>query len=146
MMHTVLAVTEPLAGLAIMPECAQVVATAHNRLRTIVASWGQAGGLGPVVEKPGLLPPRPQAGNAAEDGVTRGGDRRPADVYLLLWDLKGPAAFDLAVTSGMRPGSLACSAQVAGARTSTPSNSVATRASSSSLWWRTPATAAGACS
>ena len=83
----------------------------HNRLRAVVACWAKAGGLHPEVEKPGLLPPRLDLGGASEDGVARGGGRRPADVYLPLWDLKGPAAFDLAVTSGMRPGTLAAMAQ-----------------------------------
>ena len=50
-------------------------------------------------------------GGASEDGVARGGGRRPANVYVCCWDLKGPAAFDLAVTSGMRPGTLAAMAQ-----------------------------------
>ena len=30
----------------------------HNRLRTVVATWAQAAGLHPELEKPGLLPPR----------------------------------------------------------------------------------------
>ena len=36
--------------------------------------------------------------------------RRPADVYVGNWDQKGPAALDLAVTSGLRPGCLASTA------------------------------------
>ena len=62
------------------------------------------------MEKPGLLPPRPETSGAAGDGGARGSGRRPADVYLPNWDLKGPVAFDLAVTSGMCPGTLASTA------------------------------------
>ena len=42
----------------------------------------------------------------AEDGVRRLSARRPADVYVPHWGLHGPAAFDLAVTAGLRLGTL----------------------------------------
>ena len=42
--------------------------------------------------------------------VVGAGARRPADVYVPAWGLHGPAAFDLAVSSGMRSGVLAASA------------------------------------
>ena len=62
------------------------------------------------MEKPALLPPRPETSGDADAGGARGSGR-PADVYLPNWDLKGPVAFDLAVTSGMRPGTLASTAE-----------------------------------
>ena len=40
----------------------------------------------------------------------RSGGRRPADVWVPMWGLHGPAAFDLAVTCGLRSGELARSA------------------------------------
>ena len=83
----------------------------HNRLRTIVATWASAAGLHPELEKPGLLPPRLEHGGASEDGVRQGPGRRPADVYVPHWGLHGAAAFDLAVTSGLRVGAVAGSAQ-----------------------------------
>ena len=83
----------------------------HNRLRSILAARVQAAGLTVEVEKSGLLPLRPDADEAAAGG--RGmGHRRPADVWVAQWGLHGPAALDLAVTSGMRTGAaLAQSAQ-----------------------------------
>ena len=78
----------------------------HNRLRAVLAARAQAGGLSPEVEKPGLLPPRTDEGGNPEDGVRGQGGRRPADVYIPQWGLHGPAAFDLAVTCGLRPGQL----------------------------------------
>ena len=78
----------------------------HNRLRSLLAARAQAAGLSPVVEKPGLLPPRPEAAGGAEDGGRRAGGRRPGDVWVPNWGLHGPAAFDLAVTAAMRPGAL----------------------------------------
>ena len=61
----------------------------------------------PELEKPGLLPPRLEHGGASEDGVRQGPGRRPADVYVPHWGLHGAAAFDLAVTSGLRVGAVA---------------------------------------
>ena len=78
----------------------------HNRLRSVLASRAQAAGLHPEVEKPGLLPPRLDEGGGSEDGVRSGGGRRPADVWVGSWGVRGPAAFDLAVTSGMRSGNI----------------------------------------
>ena len=78
----------------------------HNRLRTVLAARAQAAGLHPEVEKPGLLPPRSEQDGLSEDGVRHGNGRRPADVYVPLWGVHGPAAFDLAVTAGLRPGNL----------------------------------------
>ena len=75
----------------------------HNRLRAVVAARAQAAGLGVEVEKPGLLPLRPAEKDGADVG--RGtGVRRPADVWLAQWGVHGPAALDLAVTSGLRAG------------------------------------------
>ncbi|CAK9038385.1 132 kDa protein [Durusdinium trenchii] len=84
----------------------------HHRLRSILAARAQAGGLNPVVEKGGLLPPRLDFAGAPEDGVQAGGSggRRPADVWVGSWGAHGPAAFDLAVTSGLRQGAVAASA------------------------------------
>ena len=72
----------------------------HNRL---LAGRAQSAGLSPEVEK--LL------GLLAEDGARgtagAGGGRQPADVWVGSWGAHGPAAFDLAVTSGMRQGCMA---------------------------------------
>ena len=78
----------------------------HNRLRSLLAARAQAAGLNPEVEKPGLLPPRPCEAGAPEDGGRGAGGRRPADVWVGSWGAHGPAAFDLAVTSGLQQGNL----------------------------------------
>ena len=83
----------------------------HNQLRNILAGRARAAGLQPEVEKPNLLPPRPELQGGTEDGSQpRGNGRRPADVWIPNWNLHGPAAFDVAVTSGLRQGHLAASA------------------------------------
>ncbi|CAE7509804.1 unnamed protein product [Symbiodinium sp. CCMP2592] len=74
----------------------------HNRLRSVVATRSQATGLGVEVEKADLLPLRPDDDGA--DGGRGSGLRRPADVWVAQWGLQGPAAFDLAVTSGIKAG------------------------------------------
>ncbi|CAE7275446.1 unnamed protein product [Symbiodinium sp. KB8] len=76
----------------------------HNRLRSLLAARAQAAGLSPELEKPGLLPPRLDDAGFPEDGVRTACARRPADVWVPSWGLHGPAAFDLAVTVGLRPG------------------------------------------
>ena len=60
------------------------------------------------------LPPRPAELGACETGSCQPSGRRPADVYLPAWGIRGPAAFDLAVTSGLKRGSVASSALHAG--------------------------------
>ena len=83
----------------------------HNRLRTVLAERAAAAGLSPEVEKAGLLPARPpEHGSCEAGGVSGQQGRRPADVYLPSWGLHGPAALDLAVTSGMRGAILPASA------------------------------------
>ena len=83
----------------------------HNQLRNILAGRARAAGLQPEVEKPNLLPPRPELQGGTEDGSQpRGNSRRPAAVWIANWNLHGPAAFDVAVTSGLRQGHLAASA------------------------------------
>ena len=69
----------------------------HHRLRAVVASRAKTAGLHTEVEKPGLFPPRLDEAGAAE-------------VFIGNWDSKRPAALDLAVISGMRPGCLATTA------------------------------------
>ena len=72
-----------------------------------------AANLGPELEKPGLLPQRPTLGSTYECGASTGqqdndsGWRRPADVYLPRWRSGPPAALDFAITSGLKPDSLA---------------------------------------
>ncbi|CAK9113266.1 unnamed protein product [Durusdinium trenchii] len=78
----------------------------HHALRAILAARAKAAGFHTDVEKPGLLPPRPEDGGAGEDGGSATNGRRPADVWVGNWGLLGPAAFDLAVTSGLRSGHL----------------------------------------
>ena len=74
----------------------------HNRLRSILAGRAEAAGLTVEVEKPGLLPLRPDGDSV---GAGRGaGSRRPADVCVAQWGLHGPIAFDFAVSSGFRAG------------------------------------------
>ena len=68
----------------------------HNRPRSLLAARAQAAGLNPEAEKPGLLPPRP----------CEAGGRGAGDVWVGSWGAQGPAAFDLAVTSGLQQGNL----------------------------------------
>eukprot|EP00438_Fugacium_kawagutii_P020941 Skav211832 [mRNA] locus=scaffold305:639454:640032:- [translate_table: standard] len=82
----------------------------HNRLRNVLAGRLSAAGLSPEPEKPGLLPARPEEHGCCESGASPPSGRRPADVFVPAWGIHGPAAFDLAVTSGMRSGSLRTSA------------------------------------
>lgn len=94
----------------------------HNRLRTVVAARANAAGLSPEVEKTGLLPERPEELGASEAGRPSLSQRRPADVYLPSWGAHGPAALDLAATSGLRGSVLAASAahQLRAAQKSSP--------------------------
>ena len=80
----------------------------HNRLRSVLAARAQSAGLSPEVEKPNLLPQRPDDDGVA--GVVGQGGRRPADVWVPSWGVHGPAAFDFAVTSGLRQGFVSASA------------------------------------
>ena len=83
----------------------------HNRLRAVLAARTSAAALSPEVEKPGLLPARPHDHGCCEAGGSAAiQGRRPADVWVPLWGLHGPAAFNLAVTSGLRSGAVAASA------------------------------------
>ena len=72
----------------------------HHRLRSVLASKAHSAGLNPEMEKPGLLPPRPDTEDFEEE-TRNGPGRRPADVWIGNWGVHGLAAFDLAVTSGM---------------------------------------------
>lgn len=85
----------------------------HNRLRTYLAGRLAAAGLSPELEKPGLLPLRPEEAGLSESGAVGvdASGRRPADIYLPAWGLHGPAALDLAVSSGLCSVVLAQSAQ-----------------------------------
>ena len=97
---------EWLTGLETTPACAHVGETAAS------AATGSAR-FSPSVEKPNLLPARPAELGACEAGAVGefvGGGRRPADVFVPHWGLHGPAAFELAVTSGLRCGAAAASA------------------------------------
>ena len=76
----------------------------------------EAANLYPELEKPGLLAHRPHVGSTYENGSSIGeGDadpssRRPADVYIPRWRSGPAAAWDFAVTSGLRLDSLTDSA------------------------------------
>ncbi len=89
----------------------------HNLLRNMVFYAASAANLHPELERPGLLPHRPLHGSTYENGVAMGqddgdpGSRRPADVYIPRWRSGPAAAWDFAVTSGLRVDSLAASAQ-----------------------------------
>ena len=82
----------------------------HNLLRNMVYHAAEAANHRPELEKPGLLPQRPLLGSTYENGSalnqhdSRPGARRPADVYIPRWRLGPPAAWDFAVTSGLRLG------------------------------------------
>ena len=90
----------------------------HNLLRNEVFYTSLAAGLAPELERPGLLQPRPLLGPTPENGTPNPEDlRRPADVYIPRWRRGAPAAFDLAVTSGLRPDMVARSATNANAAT-----------------------------
>ena len=74
----------------------------------MVVHAAEAARLHPELEKPGLLRPRPLCGATYESGGQVGENdgnadaRRPADVYVPRWRLGPPAAWDFAVTSGLR--------------------------------------------
>lgn len=80
----------------------------HNLLRNMVFHAAAAANLHPELEKPGLLAPRPFVGSTRENGDSNDVDppsasmRRPADVYVPRWRAGPPAAWDFAVTSGLR--------------------------------------------
>ena len=57
-----------------------------DRLRSILAARAQAGGLNPVVEKGGLLPPRLDFTGAPEDGVQAGGSPHLTWLLHLIYD------------------------------------------------------------
>jgi len=93
----------------------------HNLLRNMVYHAASAARLCPELERPGLLPHRPLHGSSYENGSAPGeqdsdpGARRPADVYIPRWRSGPPAAWDFAVTSGLRVDSVAASSQDSGA-------------------------------
>ena len=76
----------------------------HNLICNKVYHFSLSAGLNPELERTGLLQPRPLLGSAQESGAERdnNAERRPADVYIPRWRRGTPAAFDLAVTSGLR--------------------------------------------
>ena len=80
----------------------------HNLIRNEAFHSACAAGLCPELEKADLLPQRPLHGSVYEDGSRpRGSDdrpdtRRPADVYIPRWRSGPPAAWDFAITSGLR--------------------------------------------
>ena len=85
----------------------------HNLLRNAFFYLLRGASYNPEAEKPDLLRPRPIVGPAQEDGspadtthLDNSDDRRPADVYVPRWSSGIPAAFDFAVTSGLRDDAL----------------------------------------
>jgi len=80
----------------------------HNLLRNMAFHAAEAANLQPELEKPGLLPQRPLAGSTYDNGAPisehdfNHGARRPADVFIPRWRSGPPAAWDFAVTSGLR--------------------------------------------
>ena len=91
----------------------------HNALRNEAFFSLGAAGCSPELEKSGLLPPRGDGEGPSEHGpggeAIDGNGRRPADVYVPRWRDGLPAAFDFAVTSGMRSDLLAASASAGSA-------------------------------
>jgi hypothetical protein len=84
------------------------VVACHNGARNLVGRVASSAGYAPTLEKPELLPPRPN--DPAGSNL-----RRPADVYLPAWDHGAPAALDLAIVSPQRQGIVAQAAVTAGA-------------------------------
>ncbi len=76
----------------------------HNAIRNLVNMIAAVAGLRPETEKPGLLTPRPEDECLRGEGVRNG--RRPADIWVPHWHSGAPAAWDFAVTSGLRTDSL----------------------------------------
>lgn len=89
----------------------------HNLLRNMVFHAAASANLHPELERPGLLPQRPHFGLSYENGSSvcdhdgSASSRRPADVYVPRWRAGPPAAWDFAVTSGLRLDSLSDSVQ-----------------------------------
>ncbi len=87
----------------------------HNLIRNEAYFSAAAAGFFPELEKLGLLPPRPLCGSFYADGSRpnetddRPEARRPADVYIPRWRSGPPAAWDFAVTSGLRDDALVAS-------------------------------------
>ena len=85
--------------------------------RNMAYHAASAAGLNPELEKPGLLPQRPmfgslyEHGGSAQEGDSNSSARRPADVYIPRWKGGPPAAWDFAVTSGLRTETMADSAR-----------------------------------
>ena len=85
----------------------------HNLLRNMAYHAAASANLNPELEKPGLLPQRPffgslyEHGGSISDGDSSPSARRPADVYIPRWQGGPPAAWDFAVTSGLRLDALA---------------------------------------
>ena len=119
----------------------------------------RSAGLSVEVEKPGLLPQRPDE-DGAELGARGAGLRRPADVWLAQWGLHGAAALDLAVTSGLRAGAVvgaggqqpllsgvrsAASLQGAQATARLPRQTVSCKASQSPYTVRMPGRSSAGC-
>ena len=80
----------------------------HNAARDALYADACEAGIRAEKEKTGLLPPRPDEDSLREERLSAG--RRPADVWLASWDGSGPAAIDLAITSGMRADRLSAAA------------------------------------
>jgi len=76
----------------------------HNALRDVTYHAALAAGLQPQREKSGLLPQRPGQDALRENVLSNG--RRPADVWIPRWENGAPAAWDFAVTSGLRAGAV----------------------------------------
>ena len=79
-------------------------------MRNLLSARAASAGLSPELEKPGLLPPQLEESGQAAAGAPEASTRRPADVWVPAWGLHGAAAFELAVTSGMRSAVVAASA------------------------------------
>ena len=94
----------------------------HNLLRNAAFQFCTTAGLCAELERPGLLRPRPFQGGLEENGVRSEtprdpSARRPADVHVARWGGGLPAAWDFAVTSGLRSESLFESASAVDAAT-----------------------------
>ena len=80
----------------------------RNLVRNAVYYASDAANLHPELEKPGLLPHRPifgslyENGSSVHDNDSEPSSRRPADVFIPRWRGGPAAAWDFAVTSGLR--------------------------------------------
>ena len=101
------AVLDKFGFHALVCTCGGDKVLTHNAARNHLGRYCSTAGLGSELERPGLLPPRP-------DWPSDTGLRRPADVYIPMWSFGTPVALDLAITSPQRQSSIRTASLQAG--------------------------------